>query len=69
MKDAYYYEDIATKLISEGKVFKGMAEEDVVSQIYSQLKKENSKTKVKYLMNIDEDFLSDAVSTIYERLK
>lgn len=67
-KDSYYYEKLATTLILENKVYKGMSEEDIITQICSQAKKDLGRKEARYYIN-GEDFLSDAVSEIYKKLK
>ena len=68
MKDSYYFEKCATTLIREDKVQKGMSEEDMIIEIYKQAKIDLGLKQARYYVKIDEDFLSDAISEICERL-
>jgi len=69
MEDSYYFEKISTTLIETGKVYGGMTEEDMSIEIYNQAKIDLGAKRAKYMMNTDEDFLSDTISEINERLK
>ena len=69
MKEDSYSYQVAEVLVSEKKVYEGMSEDFLISQICTQLKKENTLNKVKYLMNIDEDFISDCISYVNEILR
>lgn len=67
--DVMIYEKVATTLINEGLVSKGMSEEDMTVEIYNETKKMCGERKTRYLFNVDKDYLSDAISEINERLK
>lgn len=67
--DVMIYEKVATNLIKEGKVSVGMSEEDMTIEIHEETKKLCGSVKTRYLFNVDEDYLSDAISEINERLK
>ena len=68
-KDVMMYEVVATNLINANVVERGMNEEDMIVEIYKETKRLYGNKKVRFLMNVDQDFLSDAISEINERLK
>lgn len=67
--DVMIYEKVATVLINEGRVSKGMKEEDMIIEIYKETKNMCGQRKTRYLMHVDEDYLSNVISEINERLK
>jgi len=68
-KSKYTYEVIADKLVGTDKVFHKMDENDLIVEIFKATKEEYGDKKAKYLMNVDEDYISDCISEINERLK
>ena len=61
-KDVMMYEVVATNLINANVVERGMCEEDLILEIYKETKRLYGHKKVRFLMNVDQDFLSDAIS-------
>ena len=67
-EDKMIYEVIASIVIANGNVSKEMSESDMIIEIYKSTLARYGKKKTNYYMNVDEDYLSDCVSEIYERL-
>jgi hypothetical protein len=68
-KQEYTYEITATDVIRTGKAYKGMPESDMIIEIYKSTLEREGKKKTRYLMNVDEDYISDCISEINEMLK
>jgi len=69
LKEEYYHEELAKKLIKDKKVKKGMKQDDMIKQIAIQSEKDLGKKRARYYLRFDEDFLSDAISSIGYYLK
>jgi len=67
--DVMIYEKVATNLIKEGKVNLSMSEEDMLIEIHKETKNLCGSVKTRYLFKVDEDYCSDAISEIKERLR
>jgi len=67
-KEKYIYEIIATDVFNRGNVYKGMPEDDMIIEIYKSTLAKYGKKKTRYYMNVDEDYISDCIDEIYERL-
>jgi hypothetical protein len=63
-----YAEKLAHKLVLDGQVVKGMNEDELISIIIKRARTEVKATQLRYWLNSDNDFLSDAVSTVNELL-
>jgi hypothetical protein len=62
----YDYEVVATDVVRKEVVYKGMSEADMIIEIYKSTSIKFNNKKSKYLMNVDEDFLSNCISEINE---
>ena len=67
-KQDYMYEITATDVIRRGNVFKDTPEADMIIEIYKSTLARYGRKKTKYYMNVDEDYISDCISEIYEML-
>ena len=64
-----YAEKLAHKLVGNALVNKAMTENEMIAVIISNAKKEIDAKTLKYWLLVDNDFLSDAVSTVNELLR
>ena len=64
-----YAEKLANRLVWAGIVSKGVEEMALIRIIIREAKKEIDSKTLRYWLLSDDDFLSDAVSTVNELLK
>jgi hypothetical protein len=69
LNEERYYEELAKTLIKAKKVKKGMKQDDMIKQIAIQAKEDLGAKRARYYLRYDEDFLSDAISSINHYLK
>jgi len=66
--DKYDYEVTATDVYRRGNIYKGMPEADIIIEIYESTLSRLGKQKTKYLMYVDEDYISDCLGEINQMM-